>query len=141
MKNLKFKVWNKIINKMFTNIKSINYENNNPVEIGYIGNKKGYDIYTYELVENVILLQYINEFDKTGSEICEGDIVEKDVWFATDDMARGGYKYTGYIKYIDAKFIISSEYDFNGFYDNIGELFTWGELTVIGNIYENPELV
>ena len=36
-------------------------------------------------------------------------------------------------------FIVVSEDD--GFYDNTGVIFSFDEIEVIGNIYENPEML
>lgn len=104
-------------------------------------NENRYNTADWKFANEVNLLSYIGELDATGREIYEGDIVEMNQWFPSDDPARGGYQYTGYIKYVNAKFIIYSEDDSSGFYNNMNELFSWDELTVIGNIYENSKLL
>lgn len=78
--------------------------------------------------EDMILMQYVGLKDKNGKEIYEGDIVKIDC---------PTMKMTGEIKYseMSATFFI---------YDEIIEETLWyqkEELEVIGNIYENPELL
>ena len=81
----------------------------------------------YDVVEDTIG-QYTGLKDKNGKEIYEGDIVKIDC---------PTMKMTGEIKYseMSATFFI---------YDEIIEETLWyqkEELEVIGNIYENPELL
>lgn len=75
------------------------------------------------------LMQYTGLFDKRGIEIYEGDIVKY-------DFNNLNYR----IEFINAEFIARR------FYENIENLypteFDYGkECEVIGNIYENPELL
>ena len=74
-------------------------------------------------------LQYTGLKDKNGIEIYEGDIIEYDF-----------NKFNYRIEFLNAEFIARR------FYENIENLypgeFDYGkECKVIGNIYENPELL
>lgn len=74
--------------------------------------------------------QYIGLKDKNGTRIFEGDIIENHD-FNTDD---GGY---GVIEYDDGAFEINGNGISATFHKNY-----WGkECEVVGNIYDNPELL
>src|SRR5699024_11157852 len=79
-----------------------------------------------------IIMQYTGQKDKNGTEIYGGDIVE--AWSE-------GSKHIGAVrKRIDGLYIIYPAYC-NGFWglkpNNVGET----TVEIIGNIYENPELL
>ena len=81
------------------------------------------------LIEHGELLQYVGRKDKHGKKIYEGDIVN---WF--DDL--GNHNHPFVVEYDDAHFVLTLP----------GEKYDWylgekKELEVIGNIYENPELL
>lgn len=72
-----------------------------------------------------ILMQYTGLKDKQGKEIFEGDIVE----------CRAGEKYHGTWEHnITVKIEM-------GFTQSIWEMLNCEEIEVIGNIYDNPELL
>ena len=85
-------------------------------------------------------LQYTGAKDMHKTDIYEGDIVRKEEC-APDDPAFGHYGSIGTIRYDIGTmgFIIDSEDD--GFYDNMGANFSFDEIEVIGNVYENPETI
>lgn len=83
------------------------------------------------------LMQYIRLQDKNGVEIYEGDIVNVST-YARDIYAT--------VKFEEGRFYLATgedtEYDLklyqeDGYYPS----FSWSECQVIGNIYENPELI
>lgn len=79
------------------------------------------DNWLYLDKSNFELMQFVGETSKNGKEIYEGDIVKID-----------GYDKPYPIVYYK-----------NGFYINDGIYSNWdaNEIEIIGNIYENPELV
>lgn len=86
-------------------------------------------------LNKIHLLQYTGLKDKNGKDIYEGNVVKRYC-----DIEKKTYR--GVVKYEDAGFIIETigkhEY---AFYDYMGSKFSWDELEIIGNIYENHELL
>ena len=87
-----------------------------------------------------IYMQFTGAKDMHGTDIYEGDIIRKEEC-SPDDPAFGHYGSIGTIQYdVDVMgFIVVSEDD--GFYDNTGVIFSFDEIEVIGNIYENPNML
>lgn len=95
-----------------------------------------------------IIMQYTGLKDKNGKEIYEGDIIVQDgyIWF--DD---GVPNYRGVVEWIYSQWqvilhCVNSEKQgiSDGINESINEGFDDGECTcweVVGNIYENPELL
>ena len=89
--------------------------------------------------DNYILMQYTGLKDKNGVEVYEGDLVS----FEDSD---GGYEYqdlvinTGIVEYGDLGFYFTNRVavDMDDFYIKDGRC---DEVEIIGNIYENPELL
>lgn len=94
----------------------------------------------------IILMQYTGLHDKNGKEIYEGDIVKayfkKGAW-KYNDKNYFGYK-SGKVQYCVDGFILYIEnykekiYPLSSFGNNNGNI---NELEVIGNIYDNPDLL
>ncbi len=76
------------------------------------------------------LMQFTGLKDKNGVEIYEGDIIK---WFVYDLIREG------IVQYIDNY----GGYDMKHFKDDYHVCCDWlrGDYEVIGNIYENPELI
>lgn len=97
-----------------------------------------------DIVENETVGQYTGLKDKKGVEIYEGDILEEHtpstsnysvVKFGEIDISAFYYK---------SKMCTCFYHDFSNFNDNWGEVTLGNNLKnieVIGNIYENPELL
>jgi len=88
-------------------------------------NLDGYDREVHDAYGNI--MQFTGVLDKNGKEIFEGDIVEYNTKITSRrvvewDDERVGFLLKGGI----------------GFYDG---LMNYMEVTIIGNIYQNPELI
>jgi uncharacterized phage protein (TIGR01671 family) len=87
-----------------------------------------------------IWLQFTGLLDKNGKEIYEGDIVrvpEGATW-------QGGFAYasfTGYIDYDPPEFYVNQQKNIEMTKKWSGQDYQWNEIEVIGNIYENSELL
>lgn len=155
-REIKFRCWQKYHKRMLEvlsisfeegKIKSIhivNGKNIAPRTIIYSGNKSQNDFWLYD--ENGIvleLLQYTGLKDKNNKEIYEGDIVEDDKYIFKVVWHQQGAKY--YLEFIDWKDKLFIEKDLildilNN--QNLGDGYLKRrDLKVIGNIYENPELI
>ncbi len=129
-REIKFRAWHKDLKKMFK-IGQITLEegtwNFEPNDRGFIGMSIPYQ-------PSLLLMQYTGLHDKNGKEIYEGDIVYCQTKFG---------KAKAIIKFIDGKFV--------AYWDSIlthpqnGHCIACYEINkrfeVIGNIYDNPELL
>lgn len=123
-REIKFRAWNKDLKKMFK-IGQITLEkgiwNFEPNDRDFIGMSIPYQ-------PSFVLMQYTGLHDKNGKEIYEGDILKAIRWNNIFLV-----KYTGTAFYLCRK-------GNNGF----NKITTWNNAEkseVIGNIYDNPELL
>lgn len=118
MREIKFRAWDG--KKMHYQVRFGGVKDGIPLSPSVWDEKIGWTI----LSENPVLeiMQFTGLYDKNSKEIYEGDIVKH----ATDE---GVYK----VIFEDGGFYVLSSYDFQ----TINEY----PLEVIGNIYENPELL
>lgn len=122
MREIKFRAWSKGGKKMY------------PVNELAHPTKTGFDTIgiedTWMEGDEYELMQYTGLKDKNGVEIYEGDILEIDYTDTTDNDIR-----TGYVEYYKDMFlVVIEEFDSRGF-------GTKKDRKVIGNIYENQELL
>ena len=122
MREIKFRVWDKEM-KCMVKVDSMHFPlgKSNEKDIAIFNEEEFY----FQWVHDYNLMQYTGLKDKNGVEIYEGDIIK------TDDFYEGGkLVFKGKIEVIK-----SLDYYINrcAFIDTSGE--------VIGNIYENPELL
>ena len=119
----KFRAWDALARKMIRELLLISYVRNEI--IGKYEN--GSNSNPLKIREEVILMQSTGLVDKNGQEIFEGDIVH-----AYSEDAR----LIGTIEYFDNAYCIKTK---NGVYNSHWTNAEYYE--VIGNIYENPELL
>ena len=128
MREIKFRAWDKRRNKMY-NVARIIWINNEIRFVGIMGETEEEVITPYG-IDNIILMQYTGLKDKNGREIYEGDIVEFNFF---NELKKGIIKFYGGAFWIDVKG------------EDIPILLGTGiegcECEVIGNVYENPELL
>lgn len=135
----KFRAWDIHNKKMFTNEELIVWNDNvyaNDRRKLTVDKLKGWS------VSDKYLMQSTGLFDKNGTEIFEGDLLSCDGgmphivkfgrWIYEEDL---GYK----IKNIG--FYIDSSYDNTEWFQGIDYENTPIKFEIIGNIYENPELM
>jgi len=140
-RSINFSAWDKETKTLYDSIYELYFENGALKEIIFEKTfEGGEETVVFGHISNVELLQYLNKQDRNNKEIREGDIVQIDDDYPEDDPCHNaGYNPTGVVVYKDVGFYVES--DDKGFYDNMGMLFSWDESEVLGNIYQNPELV
>lgn len=131
MNKIKFRAYNKIEGYFTWNIGIQQYSN------GEV--KLWENCITKEILDdkNFILQQFTGLLDKYGREIYEGDITETII--GTEYQNAG--KYIGEVKFDNGRFYIDN--DFGKFYcgDKISLFPHFDGCVVIGDIFENPELI
>ncbi len=119
MREIKFRAWQKHHRKMLP-VKIIDF-NRNTITVDY-GEKTIPRFNTFDM-KNFELMQYTGLKDKNGTEIYEGDII-----FRPNEVGRIEFSE-------DGSFLIR-------FPHHLARLnATWEPIEVIGNIYDNPELL
>ncbi len=113
MRLIKFRVWDKTNNEWWWQIFNLQQDGN-----FYDGNNQGLD-------EDVIIQQYIGLLDKNGKDIYEGDVIK------TYSENR---EYIGVIEWSNESLSFRLKEIPNIWLSN-------RTIEVIGNIYENPELL
>lgn len=92
-----------------------------------------------EFTSDIIALQFTGSRDRNGNKIYEGDIVktvELD-WEHDEDDKDKTEPRISFVTYLNNRFWIDAEY-----FGWEGEgLWDWSLIEVIGNIYENPDLI
>ena len=114
MRPIKFRAWSNKWNKMI-------YPDNKDISIDVHSNTAWDDTIDDECIE---LMQYTSLHDKNGKEVYEDDIVK--------DKDGNVYK----IVWSQVSFKMEGKKEIIKMFDRIGEF-----ITVIGNKYENPELI
>lgn len=121
---IKFRAWDKH-DKRF--IRQAEYA------VALNGDVINFDSSGYDFIESIELMQYTGLKDKNGVEIYEGDIVEYKAYNTWHKDA---------VRFTDGKFhgnLSGFKEDLQSNYD-LGLIVTLG-CEVIGNIYENPDLL
>lgn len=119
----KFRAWHKELKMMFE-VLAIDFFNK-AVTVKF--DKEHYRIYSFD---DIILMQSTGLFDKNGVEIFEGDVVE---------YIDGEFSFIGkVIKSPLGTYVIGI--DNHSFEDFTDETTMVSDVSVVGNIYENPEL-
>lgn len=155
MREIKFRAWNKIW-KMMSMVDKIEFEDGKPYSVSTTIEATDFDHTDewcdYEVGDEIILQQFTGLQDKNGKDIYEGDVVLIPDTY-TDRITEDGRgpqepdNHLSEVKYLEGcfKFIVKEnadilskgEYTFEELEDETGT----EELEVIGNIYENPELL
>ena len=151
MREIKFRVYDRVLGVMYDKVASIVFDDNmNIKEVVVVWNDgiQG-DRYLPKRPEDIEIMQSTGEKDKNGVDIYRGDIVSyyyygcdyrlnKDTFFVI--FEDGFFKMkdikTGFVIFEDGCFKVKDIK--TGESECVGK---WDELQVIGNIYENEELL
>ena len=137
MRNIKFRAWNEDIKEMVYNIIPINNKEYITIEDWDDGWDTGTSVeYFYFPV-----MQYTGLQDKNGKDIYEGDIIEQDY---DDKLKNINYRRYQVVWYnekgrFDLSYSLDNDDIFGCGLDK--EWFKDRNTRIIGNIYENPELL
>jgi uncharacterized phage protein (TIGR01671 family) len=130
MREIKFRVWDIYRNRMKT-LKTISFGFSPKKEHLITATSENGDV--TDLSNRFVLLQYTGLKDKNGKEIYDGDIMENSLIIKWNQLHNcfGYFSNNGFVKEI-----LSNVYDSKG---NLTYCYVGFE--IIGNIYENPELL
>lgn len=136
MREIKFRAWDKEKKCFFAPTYEAYKGNLEELNIGLSGRlalRKIDGFYDESRFEGrFILMQYTGLKDKNGKDVYEGDVV---CYVTYDRTEPEGH--IGSVEFSDGKFFVRG----NGFYSYGEQDFTWSELEVIGNIYEDGGLL
>lgn len=125
----KFRAWHKELKVMYE-VLAIDFFNK-AVTVKF--DKEHYRIYSFD---DVILMQSTGMVDKNGVEIFEVDIVDAYDYYENLGRKYKTTRFTGVITYEENSFYLK---DGEGFFNN--RWVNAEEIEIIGNIYENPDLL
>lgn len=138
MREIKFRAWHTKANKMFSAEELGQDEMTLAVDGRGFVNVSGTSTRLSQYISEMIPMQYTGLKDKNGKEIYEGDIIKYQTVSGFD--AHDTYEEIEEVRFIDGAFVplYLSTRDLHTYDD---ELLIVEKIEVIGNIYENPELL
>ena len=130
----RFRAWHKTWEEI-GKVKRIRFDDGNVTKVLFVGKKFGVN----ENIEEIELMQSTGLKDKNGKEIFEGDIVKR--YRSPFFKAEWEYQIETVVKR-EACLVLGKKFGKNFATISFGLPFTKNDLLeVIGNIYENPELL
>jgi len=140
MREVKFRAWDKK-RKDMRDVKLMDwaewwvstdntYGKSKPLEFGERNSFKN------EETDRHILMQYTGLKDKNGKEIYEGDIIQCPKYYETPEYGYNPIELAGHVVFEEGAWRLSEGSYLHNEHESYG-----GDLEVIGNIYENPELI
>ncbi len=142
-REIKFRAWDKDKEEMLTPDMSewcINFENGG---IDVLESNMNFSTQEdcYISIENYELMQFTGLKDKNGKEIYEGDIIDYLGTFESGDGYRGEIKFDEGVYYFMGKSKIGRKAGVISSYVGLAHEKAYQHCEVIGNIYENSELL
>lgn len=141
MREIKFRAWDKV-NKVLRDVEELIISKNNAIVAIRDSNGTIYQVHEGQIV----LIQYTGLKDKNGKEIYEGDILFTS--WQHDGATNYDYEICGEVKWDSFRYKWSIEHVNKNneliiypFYSFEREELDTDSIEVIGNIYENPELL
>lgn len=124
----KYRMWNEIISRLHS-VDGLYFDR----EVVQYKDEVG--VSRFIKFKNTILMQSTGLYDENSKEIFEGDIVQFEDYYIESDLP---YINRGIVEWSQGQFTITNRasVEMEDLLD--GELL---DLTIIGNIYENPELL
>lgn len=123
MRNYKFRAWDRK-NKVMLEVTTVDFSNGicfSPLREGHL------DFWNYDAA----LMQSTELKDKNENEIYEGDIIKGKEWNKGKSS-----RHIGVVTYIGSEFRSVGVKQYYGYHGSVN-----GSYEIIGNVYENPELV
>ena len=130
MREIKFRAWDKE-NKIFHYFTLFDIWKNIKYPTHVVTNNEVY------YIKDLPIGQYTGLKDKNGKEIWEGDIIEIDDDWKSGEGERGEVMWDE--KNAMFRLFCYTKHGGEGWF--MAENKTWMKLKIIGNIYENPELI
>ncbi len=141
MKN-KFRAWDNKL-KMMAQVLAIDWAESGEIISLHLKYKNGTIKKVYpekDYGDDIELMQYIGIKDKNKKEICEGDILES--WYSRYPEYNKDFEGDLLtIKYDYGEYVLHYLLDWCGISNNIEDLQNITNYEIIGNIYENAELL
>lgn len=132
-REIKFRIWD-VENKEMLKVQELDFE---PTFYGGRIAIRPDQYNDYFDTEDMILMQYTGLHDKNGKEIYEGDIVRCKKYIGGNFVDYCIEK--GFVEFKDGEFGLHRK---QGYYQSLKKFLEYDyELEVIGNIYDNPELL
>ena len=144
MREIKFRAYDKVNNIMMYNAQMMHdysyYDKYMISEYIYNGSilSRG-SFYSMILDKNIILMPYTGLKDKNKKEIYEGDILN--IFEVSENDTK---EYISVVKFIESGFLVTEPNECQvplAAFHNLDKTYPLFEIEVIGNIYENPELL
>ena len=146
MREIKFRAWDKKRNRMINHIRNIDFALGNicsEYDLDIVGGQNSGNY--YRGFEHIEIMQYTGLKDKNGKGIYEGDILNvkttfennmADQRFQQQTQVEVGYKNGCFIDNNTETPLYKKIRTISSFPINI-----WTDYKIIGNMYENPELI
>lgn len=128
----KFRAWSKLASRMYI-VNGLYFDR------GMVQYANNDNAIRFIKLENIILMQSTGLFDKNGKEIFDGDIVKR--YRSPFFKAEWEYQIETVVKR-EACLLLEKKFGRNSATMSFGSPFAKSDLLeVVGNIYENPELL